>query len=74
MHHTGQEDDKEVYKNIAPMTSDVYRLANQFKRENADLVGDKLVKNDVGEMSVSEESKQKAWLEPYQRLLNAEFD
>ena len=27
-----------------------------------------------GEMSMSEDSKQKAWLEHYQRLLNVEFD
>ena len=30
--------------------------------------------NDAGEMSMSEDSKQKAWLEHYQRLLNVEFD
>ena len=32
------------------------------------------MKNDAGEMSMSDNSKQKAWLEHYQRLLNAEFD
>ena len=32
------------------------------------------MKNDAGEMSVSEDSKQKAWLEHYQGLLNVEFD
>ena len=32
------------------------------------------MKNDAGEMSMSEESKQKAWLEHYRRLLNFEFD
>ena len=73
MHHARQEADKEVYKKI-DSNSEVYRLANQFRRENADVVGDKPVKNDVGEMSVSEDSKQKAWLEHFQRLLNAEFD
>ena len=39
-----------------------------------DIVGDKPVKNDAGEMSMSDDSKQKAWLEHYQRLLKAEFD
>ena len=34
--------------------------------------GDKPVKNDAGEMSMSEDSKQKAWLEHYQKLLNVE--
>ena len=32
------------------------------------------MKNDAGEMSMSEDSKQKAWLEHYQRLLNVGFD
>ena len=51
-----------------------YRLANQFRKENADVVGDKPVKNDAGEISMSDDSKRKAWLEHYQRLLNAEFE
>ena len=32
------------------------------------------MKNDVGEMLLSEDSKQKAWLEHYQRFLNVGFD
>ena len=74
VHHARLEADKEVYKNIDPKSSELYRLANQFRKENAHVVGDKPVKNDVGEMSMSDDSKQKAWLEHYQRLLNAEFD
>ena len=74
MHHAHQEADKKVFENIDPKSSEVYRLANQFRRENADVVGDKPVKNDAGEMSMSEDSKQKAWLEHSQWLLNVEFD
>ena len=74
VHHARQKANKEVYKNIDPKSSELYRLANQFRKENADVVGDKSVKNDAGEMSMSDDSKQKAWLEHYQRLLNAEFD
>ena len=59
---------------LTPSLSEVYSLANQFRRENAYVVGDKPKKNDAGEMSVSKDSKQKAWLEHYQRLLNVEFD
>ena len=72
--HACLEADKEVYKNIDLKSSELYRLANQFRKEDADVVGDKPVKNDAGEMSVSDDSKQKAWLEHYQMLLNAEFD
>ena len=74
MHHARQEADKKVYENIDPKSSEVYRLASQFRRENTDVVGDKPVKNDAREMSMSEDSKQKTWLEHYQRLLNIEFD
>ena len=74
MHRARQEADKEVYKNIDPKSSELYRLANQFRKENADVEGDKTVKNDAGGMSMCDDSKQKAWLEHYQRLLNAEFD
>ena len=74
VHHAHQEADKEVYKNTDPKSSELYRLANQFRKENDDVVGDIPVKNDAGEMSMSDDSKQKAWLEHYQRLLNAEFD
>ena len=74
VHHARQEADKKVYENIDPKSSEVYRFANQFRSENTDVVGDKPVKNDAGEMSMSKDSKQKAWLEHYQRLLNTEFD
>ena len=74
MHHARQEADKKVLENIDPKSSEVFCLANQFRRENADVVGDKPVKNDAGEMSMSEDQKRKGWLEHYQRLLNVEFD
>ena len=74
VHHARLEADKEVYKNIDPKSSELYRLANQFRKHNADVVGDKPAKNDSGEMSMSDDSEQKDWLEHYQRLLNAEFD
>ena len=74
VYHARQEADKAVYENIDPKSSEIYSLANQLRRENADVVGDKPVRNDAGEMSLSEDSKQKAWLEHYKRLLNIEFD
>ena len=49
-------------------------LANQFRGENTVVVGCKSVRNDAVEMSMSKDSKQKAWLEHYRQLLNAEFD
>ena len=60
-----------VYEGIDHKSSDIFRLANQMRKENVDVVGDKPVKNDTGEMSMSEEAKQN---EHYERLLNVEFD
>ena len=74
VHHARQEADKVYENNIDPKSSEVYHLANQFRSENTDVIGDKPVKNNAGEMSMSKDSKQKAWLEHYQRLLNVEFD
>ena len=75
VHHAHQEANKKVFENIDPKSSEeVYHLPNQFRRENADVFGDKPVKNDAGKMSMSEDSKQKTWLEHYQRLLNVESD
>ena len=45
-----------------------------MRKENVDVVGDKPLKNDVGEMSMSEEKKQNAWAEHDERLLNVKFD
>ena len=45
-----------------------------MRKENVDVVGEKPVKNDTGEMSMNEEAKQNAWAEHYERLLNVEFD
>ena len=73
MHHARHEADKVVYDGIDHKSSDIFRLTNQMRKENVD-VGDKPVKNDAGEMSVSEEAKQNEWAEHYERLLNVEFD
>ena len=65
---------KKAYQNIDSKSSEVYRCANQFRGENTVGGGGKLVKNDGGEMSMSKNSKQKAWLEHNHQLLNVEFD
>ena len=62
-----------VNEGIDHKLSHIFCLANQMRKENSD-VGDKQVKNDTGEMSMSEEAKQNAWTEHYERLLNVEFD
>ena len=74
VHHARHEADKVVYDGIDHKSSDIFSLAKQMRKENVDVVGDKPVKNDAGEMSMSEEAKQNVWAEHYERLLNVEFD
>ena len=74
VHHARHEAEKVVYDGIDHKSSDIFRLSNQMRKENVDVVGDKPVKNDDGEMSMNEEAKQNAWAEHYERLLNVEFD
>ena len=68
VHHARHEADKVVYDGIDHKSSDIFRLANQMRKENVNVVGDKLVKNDAGDMSMSEEAKQNAWAKHYERL------
>ena len=63
-----------VYEGIDHKSSDIFHLPNQIRKENVDVVGDKPVKNNAGEMSMSEEAKQNVQAEHYERLLNIEFD
>ena len=52
----------------------VFKLAKQMDRSNQDVVGEKCVKNDTGELSLSEGEKMKALVEHNARLLNVEFE
>ena len=74
MHHARHEAEKVVYDGNDHKSSDIFHIANQTRKENVDVVGDKPVKNDAGEMSMSKEAKQNVWAEHYERRLNVEFD
>ena len=64
----------EVFKNLDPQGNDIYRIARQMDRTNQDIVGEKCIRNDNGDMAFSDKDKMKAWAEHYSRLLNVEFD
>ena len=44
-----------------------------MRRDNQDVMGEKPVKNDAGQLSLDEEAKKEAWREHYEHLLNVEF-
>ena len=41
---------------------------------NRDVIGDKCVRNDAGELSLSDAQKMNAWVEHHKRLSNVEFN
>ena len=63
----------ETFKAVDPQGSNIYRIARQMSRENQDIVGENCVKNDAGQLSLTDEDKMKAWVEHYSKLLNDEF-
>ena len=50
--------DKNVYEGIDHKSSEYSASPNQMRKETVDVVGDKPVKNDNWEMSMSKEAKQ----------------
>ena len=62
--------DKVGYEDIDGNSSDIFCLANQMRKENVDVVGDKPVKNNAWGMSMNEEVKPNALTEHYERLRN----
>ena len=65
--------EKIAFKQINPRSVEIYRLAKQMRRENQDVIGDKPVRNNNGQMSLDVDSKKEAWRENYMHLLNVEF-
>ena len=51
---------------------DIFKIAKQMRKDNQDVVGDKYVKDDSGNLSF-DEAKKVAWKQHYERLLNEEF-
>ena len=43
-----------------------------MRRDNQDVMGEKPVKNDAGQLTLDEESKKEACKEHYKRLLNVD--
>ena len=52
---------------------DIFKIAKQLRKDNQDVVGDKRVKDDSGNLSFDNEAKKVASKQHYERLLNEEF-
>ena len=73
VHIAKTDAEKLAFKQINLRSVEIYRLAKQMRRENQDVIGDKPVRNNNGQMSLDVDSKKEAWREHYMHLLNVEF-
>ena len=48
-------------------------MAREIKDTNKDVTGEKCVRDDKGNLNISDEAKLHAWKKHYQRLSNVEF-
>ena len=65
---------EDTFANISPNDSSMFKVAKQMDRTNKDVVGEKCVRNDADELSLSDDDKMKAWVEHFSRLPNVEFE
>ena len=54
--------------------NEVFKIAKQMKKTNQDVVGEKCIRNDEGNLASTEEEKKLAWKSHCEKLLNTEFD
>ena len=73
VHQARSEAEKVALQKIHPRSGDVYRLAKQMRWDNQDVMGEKPVKNNAGQLPLDKEAKKEAWREHYECLLNVEF-
>ena len=60
VHQARSEAEKVALQKIDPRSGDVYQLAKQMRRDNQDVMGEKPVKNDAGQLSLDEEAKERS--------------
>ena len=61
------------FSDLKPGPVDIFKIAKQMRKDNLDVVGDKCIKDDSGNLAISDAAKCTAWKEHYSRLLNVEF-
>ena len=73
VHIAKTDAEKIAFKQINPRSVEIYRLAKQMRREIQDVIGDKPVRTNNGQMSLDADSEKEAWRELYMHFLNLEF-
>ena len=63
----------EKLKNVENDDVTVFRIAKQMRKENKDIVGEKCIRHNSGKLGYSDEEKEEAWKQHYERPPNVEF-
>ena len=61
------------FSDLKPGMNDIFKISKQLRSDDQDVVGDKCVKDNSGNLSIDNEAKKVAWKQHYERLLNEEF-
>ena len=64
----------EEFATVSPDDDSVFRIAKQMSSTNQVVIGENWVCNDAGELALTDESKMKARVRHYPRLLIVEID
>ena len=65
--------EEKKFSDLKPGMDDIFKIAKQLRKDNQDVVGDKCVKDDSGNLSFDNEAKKVAWKQHYEWLLNEKF-
>ena len=60
--------EEKMFSDLKPGMDDIFKIAKQLRKGNQDVVGDKCVKDDSGNLTFDNEAKKVAWKQHYERL------
>ena len=61
------------FSDLKPGMNNLFKISKQLRSGNQEVVSDKYVKNDSGNLSIDNKAKKVAWKQHYKHLLNEEF-
>ena len=65
--------EKEKFASVKGKKENIFHVAKRMRSENQDVIGEKCIRGDDGNLSLDDALKKLAWKQHYERLLNIEF-
>ena len=73
VYHAKKSAEDLKFARVSSNSTEIFRIARQMRDENQDVVGEKCVFYDAGNMCFTDSDKMRAWEQHYDRLSNVEF-